>query len=166
MPRPLKKAATRTTLRHLLVWLLAGLVPLQGMAAGVISVIGPMHIHKSTIDASPVLSDFRRTGTPPLAPHATHVATAFGHFHGAATPLRHHHPGGDASVVRLGDDGLQQVAEGDGLSISPTLAAFFALLPCALACFDPAPRSAPESPAAWPSLTHDPEPLERPPRPL
>lgn len=166
MPRPLKKPAPRNALRHILVWLLAGLLPLQGMAAGVITVIGPAHIHKSMIDASLVLSDFRRAGTPPIAPHATHVTTAFGHFHGADTPLRHHHPRSDASVVHIGDAGLQQGAEADESSISPTLAAFVALLPSAARWLAPVLPHALASPAAWPSLTHDPEPLERPPRAL
>ena len=149
----------------MIVWVLACLLPLQGTAAGVITVIGPAHTHKTVPAAHLVLTDFRRLPLRAIAP-PTHVATAFGHFHGADTPLRHHHPRSDASVVRIGDAGLQPGADADELSISPTLAAFVALLPSPARWPAAALPHAFTVPVAWPSLTDDPEPLERPPRAL
>ena len=147
------------------MWLLACLVAMQGTVAGAITVLGPAHFHRAASNASLLLNDFRRVPLQ-IAPRATHSATAFGHFHGADTPLRHFHPRTDVSVVPIGDGGVQEPSDADEMSISPTLSVFVALLPTALAWLAPAARNALASRDPWPSLTHDPEPLERPPRPL
>ena len=87
--------------------------------------------------------------------------TALGHFHGAGPSERHYHPRTDGSVV-LTEAGSAIDDDHDGAlsAASP----FVALPPAAHAW------TAAESPsvigrvAAWPSITDDPEPLERPPR--
>ena len=142
--------------------LLACLVPLQGLAAGMIAAAGPAHTHKQ-MATTLVLEDFRRApasvSTPP-----THVATAFGHFHGADTALRHHHPRGDASVVPADGATLQAAGDGEDASISPSLAVFVALLPSAMAPLPAAPDAAAAAHAPWAPQTHCPALPERPPR--
>ena len=134
---------------------------MQGVAAGIAAALGPAHVHQQA-NRPLLLEDFRRVAAT-VAPPA-HVATAFGHFHGKATPIRHHHAAGDASVV-LVDDPLRAWADAESASAGSSLALFSAVLPTTLAWVGQAPAGSPACCAAWPSLTHDPQPLERPPRP-
>ena len=149
--------------------LLAALVPLQGLAAGMIAAMGPAHTHKAvtarqTIVATALaLEDFRRAPTS-VAAKPTHVATAFGHFHATQAPLRHHHARGDDSVVLADGAALQSNGGGEELSISPTLALFVARLPSAMASLPAAPVAAAASHAPWAPQTHCPALPERPPR--
>src|SRR4051812_4355786 len=73
----LYSSAVMPVTRRLVIWLLAAVTPLQGMAAAVIVTIGPAHFHAAPIHAL-ILEDFRRgpslhsIRTRPV----THVATA------------------------------------------------------------------------------------------
>jgi hypothetical protein len=150
--------------RRLVACLLACLVPLQGLAAGMIAAIGPAHSHKIVATAI-VLEDFRRAPSQLAAP-PTHVATAFGHFHAGETSQRHHHARGDASVVLADGEALPSSGDGDDLSISPTLAMFVALLPSGLAWLPATLDAVAASRAPWVPETHHPALPERPPRAL
>jgi hypothetical protein len=152
-------------LRRLGLWLLACLIPLQGMAAAVVTTIGTQHSHKVVVEEKLELSDFRR-GVSNLAPRAAqaHAALGLGHFHAADKPLRHFHPRSDTSVVRVDGGGFEGAADGDDLSISPAIGAFVAILPCAAAWPAPSSRSALASHDPWRPRTHEPTPFERPPR--
>jgi hypothetical protein len=66
--------------------------------------------------------------------------------------------------VLLVDDGAsQQADEANDATVASELAGI-AMLPSTLAWFPVADRKAPATSDVWPSLTHDPEPLEKPPR--
>ena len=54
------------SVHHLLAWLLALVLPLQGMAVGVFTAMGPAHIHEPA-DAHWVLTDFRRWKPSPVS---------------------------------------------------------------------------------------------------
>jgi len=148
--------------RRFLVWLLACLVPLQAMAAGVIAAAGPSHHHVPVTAARLVLDDFRRAPIRLMAVEA-HVATAFGHFHGGASPERHHHAAGDATVMLDGGD-LPQAGDGDGISVSPSLGVFVGLISAPPGWQATALRARPASYPGWTPQTHHPDLLERPPR--
>jgi len=150
------------TTRRLVACLLACLVPLQGLAAGMIAAVGPAHTHKS-MGTTLVLEDFRRAPAS-VSTLPTHVATSFGHFHNADTPLRHHHARGDGSVVLADGAALQAAGDGDDAGISPSLAVFVALLPSAMASLTVAPDAAAAAHAPWTPQTHCPALPERPPR--
>lgn len=155
--------------RRLVACLLAGLVSLQGLAAGMIAAVGPAHTHKpvatahSTVATALVLEDFRRAPSQVWAP-PVHVATAYGHFHATQAALRHHHARGDASVVLADGEAWQSNSDDEDLSISPTLALFVALLPSAMAPLLDAPAGTAASHAPWAPQTHHPALPERPPR--
>ncbi len=144
--------------------LLACLVPLQGLAAGVIAAVGPAHTHQPMV-TSLVLEDFRRAPAS-VSTLPTHIATALGHFHGADAPLRHHHARGEGSVVLADSAALQGAGDGGDVSISPSLAVFVALLPSAMASLPAAPDAAAAAHAPWAAQTHCPALPERPPRAL
>lgn len=156
-------ALSHRATRRFVAWLLIGLVPLQGMAAGVLAAVGPAHVHQDVPAATLVLVDFRRAATPARA-RDVHVAAAFGHFHCGGAALRHDHPRSDASVVFVGDGAAAQDVGNEGPSAGASFALFTAMLPASIAWHAPTRQSAPASCAAWPPLTDDPEPLERPPR--
>jgi hypothetical protein len=145
---------------HLVAWLLMALLPLEGMAAGALGARGPLHSHR--VDSrNIVLEDFRRAS---LAPCPVHVATAFGHFHSAAAPLRHFHRLDDGSVVSLDDGGLGQAGDA-GSAAADHAASALDGLPAAAATWQiPAADRVRACHVAWPSLTFEPEPFERPPR--
>ena len=148
-------------LRPVLVWLLALLLPMQAMAAGVFTVMGPAHFHKPS-QAPLVLNDFRRWHPSPLPQPA---AFAFsGHSHGAATQQRHHHARGDASVVRSGQDGPMNSLDADeGPSAAASLASVLAIL-LEWPAWKPCPSVAPlASHAGWALLTGFDRPPDRPP---
>ncbi len=158
------KPAASTLKHRALLWVLACLIPLQGMAASVLATLGPAHVHRAANLAPPELEDFRRAPLHP-ALRLTHVDSMFGHFHSDAAPLRHHHAGRDATVVLVGDDAAQQVAGADESNLSPALGALVTMIPSVVAWLAPAPTSVRACGDAWASLTNDPEPFERPPRP-
>ena len=148
--------------RRLVACLLACLVPLQGLAAGMIAAVGPAHTHKP-MATTLVLEDFRRAPAS-VSTLPTHVATIFGHFHAPATPLRHHHARGDASVILADGAALQSAGDSDDASIGPSLAVFVALLPSAITPLPAAPAAAMAAHAPWAPQTHCPALPERPPR--
>ena len=145
-----------------MVCLLACLVSLQGLAAGVIATVGPAHTHKA-MAISLVLEDFRRA-TVSVSALPTHVATAFGHFHDVDTPRRHHHAHGDASVVLADGAALQGAGDVEDASISPSLAVFVALLPSAMTPLPAVPDASAATHAPWAPQTHCPALPDRPPR--
>ena len=129
-----------------------------------ITAVGPAHSHTASHAAALVLDDFRRVETPPAARNH-HVDTLIGHFHGAEAPERHYHPRTDSGVVYLDAEGHRQAAaDTDDLSLSPTLAAFVALLPTAMVGITTSPSDVFRAGDPWPVVTHATEPLERPPR--
>lgn len=168
MPRSRLLAAPRDSRRLLAVLLavlLAALVALQALTAALVGTLGPRHTHRSSsaFAARVVLDDFRRaSGSTTRAFAPRHAATRLAHIHVDGAPARHVHAPGDASVVYA--DGEAIVADADEQSASAALAAIVTFAVSASRWLPPhrdheAPRS-----AGWPVLTHDPEPLERPPR--
>ena len=152
------------SVRQVLIRLLACLIPLHGLTAGVIATVGPAHTHQSS-GSTLVLQDFRRAPVP-TSTLPTHIATAFGHFHGSDTPLHHHHAHGDASVVFADGAALQGAGDGEDGSVSPGLAFFFALLSSPMTSLPDAPDASAAAHAPWAPLTHCPALPERPPRAL
>lgn len=149
-------------LRHVLTWLLALVLPMQGMAVGVFTVMGPAHIHKLP-DAEPVLTDFRRWKPSPVR-HAELFAF-LGHSHGSVALKRHYHAYDDRSVVRTGEDGPLSGADADdGPSASATLASVLALMPAVTRWVPPEVSGPLASRARWALLTGFIEPLDRPPK--
>jgi hypothetical protein len=148
---------------RLVVWLLALLVLAQSVGASVLTTLGPAHVHKVAPETVGLeYFDFRRLPTG-LNSRPTHVPTAFGHFHADGQPYRHYHRSDDSSVVLLDGGTSQQADEASDATFAAALAAM-ALLPPSLAWSSGAVRAAPAESLAWPSLTHDPEPFEKPPR--
>jgi hypothetical protein len=144
-----------------IAWLLMALLPLEGMAAGALGVRGPLHTHR--VDARTiVLEDLRRMS---VAPRPLHVAVALGHFHADAAPLRHFHHPGDGSVVSLDEGGLGQAGDAGSAAADHAASALAGLLPAA-ATWDVAEVGRVRAfHVAWPCLSFEPEPFERPPRP-
>ena len=163
MLRPSRPFPRRVAAR-LLIWLLAALTPLQGMAAAVVVTLGPAHFHAKPT-ATFVLDDFRRvpsTRATPAAP--THVAGMAGHFHASDAPQRHRHARSDDSVVVSGADLASAASAPDESSPSPALAAFVALIPAALGWLSLDPVHGVASRTPWAPLTHEPDLPDRPPR--
>ena len=156
------RAFTHRCIRVVLMWLLALVLPLQGAAVGVFPVMGPAHVH-APADDSRVLTDFRRWRPSP-APES-HVLASLGHFHGAASPQRHHHSYDDGSVVRSGgDDALNSRNSDEGPSASASLAGVLAMLPAAMTLAVPKSPGSLASRPQWTSLTGFIDPPERPPK--
>jgi hypothetical protein len=148
--------------RRLIVWLLACLVPLQAMVVGVIAAAGPAHTHVPAAAARLVLDDFRRAPVRHVATEA-HVATAFGHFHSAASAERHHHSPDDGTVVVDNAD-LLQAADADDMSASPSLGLFVGLISAPPGWLGAETSAVPAAHARWTPQTHHPAFPERPPR--
>ncbi len=147
-------------LRSLGVWLLAGLISLQGLTAGIVTTLGPAHLHAAA-PGTIILVDVRRSRLAFIESQAH--APAISHSHGADGIERHHHRHDDVSVVAIDGSGAERAGDGEELAVSPTLAAFVALLAGAVAVTAAAENDVPAAPG-WPSLTHEPYPLEHPPR--
>ena len=146
--------------RRFVVWLLIGLLPLQAMAASVTGTLGPAHFHVGKA-SMPVLEDFRRAAPMVREAPAHHVATAFGHFHGAAQAAqRHRHSAGTEGVVVVSGDPADADESGAGFGSASVVA----LIPSPPAWAPPARRHAAASGASWAPQTHHPDFPERPPR--
>ena len=131
-------------LRQWVLVVLAALTALQGATTAALALLGPLHTHQHPARSAPSGVD--------------HVLSAFGHYHAAEAPLRHHHAAGDASVVH-------DAADSDpGWLASPTLAAFVGLVGQPAAWQPPALTGVAASRPAWQPLTHHPGGIERPPR--
>ena len=121
VPRPLSFA-----LRLAIVWLLAGLLPLQTLAVVAIAVAGPSHVHRS-LKASPlVLDDFRRASMQSARIDA-HAAGAWGHVHANAAAERHPHRPGDETVMADVSEARQAADVGDSGS-GASLGAFLGMV--------------------------------------
>ena len=152
----------RRSTRLVLLWLLAVVLPLQGMAVVVFSALGPAHFHKQT-QAAIVLTDFRRS--TPSAVREANLFAFLGHSHGPATVQRHYHAFDDASVVALDADAAGNSSSVDeGLSAGTLLAAFWALRPDIVSWGPSQASNALASRPFWASMTVVVEPLERPPK--
>ena len=145
--------------RRVVVLLLVCLVMTQGMAVGVLTTLGPAHMHKPA-SRIVVLDDFRRAPSG-VADRELHVLTAFGHFHSDGGSERHYHARSDGSVM-LADAGSPLTDDNDG-AISSAIA-LVALFPAAPSWPAPEDSVAPTGPVGWASITDDPEPLYRPPQ--
>ena len=120
------RALLHARTRQVLIWLLALLLPMQAMAAGVFTVMGPAHFHKPS-QAPLLLNDFRRWHPSPI-PQPQAIAFS-AHSHGAAAQQRHHHASGDASVVRSGQDGPMNSPDADeGPTAAASLASVLAMI--------------------------------------
>ena len=156
-----RRTFTHARVRHVLIWLLALLLPMQTTAAGVFTVMGPAHFHKPS-EAPLVLTDFRRWHPTPL--RQTQAFALLGHSHGAAAQQRHHHASGDFSVVRAGQDGATISADIDeGPSAAASLASVLAMIPECLPWVPSRSRGPLASHFAWALLTGFDEPPDRPP---
>jgi len=148
--------------RSAVVWLLACLVPLQALAAGVIAVAGPAHSHRPAASVGLVLDDFRRAPAG-LTRGETHAAGPLGHFHGVDSAERHHHAAGDPTVVIDPADQLRH-GDSDDPGFSPSLALFVGLVSAPPSWPAAAAPARPIAPARWSPRTHHPALPERPPR--
>ena len=171
-PRP----AGATSARLLVLWLVACLLPLHGMASGLLTVLGPQHVHQ-TRPAIRVLDDVRRSpmagstgrlqGAGPLGSMDTHTLThalTLTHGHAHDTLQRHHHRHDDASVVKSSGTVETAAGDADDAVFSPALGAFLALLDQTPAWLPPAGLEAFATGPGWALLTHTPLPLDRPPQ--
>jgi hypothetical protein len=148
--------------KHLVAWLLIALLPLQGMAACALATRGPLHTHRVELQLL-VLEDVRRA---PVAASASpvHIATAFGHFHAAGTPLRHYHRFDDTTVMAADDGGLGQAGNAGNSALDHGAGAIDGLLPTSPGWVSQAAAQTRAFHVAWAWLTFEPEPFERPPR--
>ena len=147
----------------LAVWLVACLLPLHGMASGLLAVLGPQHVHQIRQEVR-VLDDVRRL---PTAAPARRPASAFGlgHVHAHDGWQRHHHRHDDASIVKAAGGAAEATAgDADDAGFSPALSAFVALLGAAPVRLPPAGTDALAAGPGWALLTHTPRPIDRPPR--
>jgi hypothetical protein len=151
----------RLLLLRIVALALGCLMPLQGMATALVLSLGSAHTHKLLPGARLVLDDMRRA--PSIRPQRlSHAVLAVGHVHKDGGTARHFHAADDPSVVLVGDV-LQSLSDADA-GVSPSLAAFVAVLGEAPAwLFEPA-ATPPPSHLPWAMRTHVPEPPERPPR--
>ena len=147
--------------RRCLVWLLAFLVPLQALALSSLAATGPAHTHLPVAGTRLVLDDFRRSPVR-WAAFDTHVASAFGHFHGSVEAERHHHASGDATVVLDGSD-LLHAGDADDMSTSLSLGALLGLIYAPLGWLGASTPDVPAAQPRWMPQTHDPAFPERPP---
>lgn len=162
MPQVLSRFATGAA-RRLLCWLLALVVSMQGVAAGMAAVEGPMHAHRWA-DRSSLLEDFRRH-LPEDGAQRGGLRSWLGHLHEHASPQRHHHSPGDASVLRTGDDALPDSINVDGgTGGSGTLASFLALIPTPHAWHDQRVAQSVAAGSLWAATIGFRGRLERPPR--
>lgn len=151
-------------LRLLAAWLLAVLVPLQGLAVTLIQVRGPGHTHV-VVPARIVLVDFRRDigPSPRTQDPLEGIADAWhGHSHGTAQ--FHHHAFDDRSVVYADGErfgGAIDHDDGTGLDAAPAFLPLPSALPSwAAACLRQADISGP----LWTPTAAGSARLERPPR--
>ncbi len=143
--------------RRLIVWCLLFALPVYGLSASVVVLLGSKHFHTSVASelvAPAVLTDFRRIGQAVNTAPAAHAHTSF---------ARHHHAPTDASATAV-----DAAADGESLSgesgSGGSVHQLVALLE-ALHFRQPEARSfdwlaTPPGPAS----SRDPQPLERPPR--
>ncbi len=148
--------------KHLVAWLLMVLLPLQATAACALAMRGPLHTHRLDPQLL-VLEDFRRAPAPVVS-RPVHVATAFGHFHAAGTPLRHYHRLDDPTVMSVDDGGLGQAGDTGSSALDHGAGAFDGLLFAAPAWVSQASAQTRALHVGWAWLTFEPEPFERPPR--
>ena len=155
-------AVNRRFTRLVLMWLLTVVVPLQGMAVGIFTALGPSHIHKSA-KSVPVLEDVRRWRQSPV--RESKVQTLWGHFHESASSQRHHHRFDDVSVV---NQGIDSTANGSGvddaLSTGSLLASFWVLSSEAAAWQPLQASNILASRPFWTSTSVVVEPHDRPPK--
>jgi hypothetical protein len=158
-----------------LIGLLSALLPLHGMAAGVLMTLGPAHTHEAeplgvksgqSQDAhehehehgDEQHDDEHAPGAAQQDPWNEQPREPHQHAENAAE--RHHHPADDTSVV--GVDRLDQ--EDSALNISPGLVCLVALPTGPSSNALVALRNVCIAHSAWPSLTQHPSPPEQPPR--
>lgn len=158
---------TRHRLRRLVLWLLACVLPLQGMTAAAFTMLGPAHTHVAA--PAPIrLVDFRRQvhGSAQDGHAHTHVATALGHVHASPEAQRHWHAQGDPSQLVEPDDAaaLQRLNSDDGRSLSASLATVLAWVPADVAWPTGTVSAQRASSALWAPSHGAVERLERPPR--
>lgn len=155
-------AINRRFMRLALMWLLASVLPLQGMAVGIFTALGPSHIHKAAQSVL-VLEDVRRWKPSPV--REWKLPAALSHSHGSASAQRHYHAFDDVSVVNLGVD---STANGsgvdDGLSAGTSLATIWAFSSEAVAWQPLQSSNALALRPQWTSMSVSVEPPERPPK--
>lgn len=148
--------------RRVLCVLLALVVTVQGIAAGIAAIMGPKHVHRP-LDRPLVLEDVRRhTGGDHVQRGG--LSSWLGHLHAHASKQRHHHSPLDASVLSSAEDAIADAANVD--SGAGSVAAFVALMPfvCGWRALHVAQPMA--CATLWAATSGDPERLERPPRAL
>lgn len=148
--------------RLALMWLLAVVLPLQGMAVGVFTALGPSHIHKAAQSVL-ILEDVRRWKPSPV--RESKLPALFGHSHESASAQRHYHAFDDGSVVNLGADSTANGSSvDDGLSTGTLLASFWVLNSEAVAWQPLQASNALASRPFWTSMSVFVEPHDRPPK--
>lgn len=160
MPSTPLPSARRATCR-LVVWYLLIALPVYGLSATLVQLLGASHVHVRTVQAAASLDgwhDFRRA----VARTERHAAV---HLHAHAAFARHRHARDDVSVValdaRAGDHGA---AAADASSSDGSATLVFALAGTAEPCQPYSrlvgwPRAEPVTPAGREVM-----PAERPPR--
>jgi len=155
--------ASRLLRFRALLWLLIGLIPLQGMAVSVLATLGPAHVHRSAGAAPVELKDFRRT-LGAVVHRVSHVHTPLGHVNRSIEPSRHHHPRDDPTFVRISDDPANQISGSEEPNVANALAALVLMVPTVVSWHASESTEVWVSRGAWSWLTHHPDALERPPR--
>ena len=155
-------AVNRRFTRLALMWLLAVVVPLQGMAVGIFTALGPSHIHKAAKSVL-VLEDVRRWKPSPV--RESKVRTLWGHSHESASTQRHYHRFDEVSVVNQGIDvSANGSSVDDGLSTGSFLASFWVLKSEAAAWQPLQASNVLASRPSWTSMSVVVEPHDRPPK--
>ena len=152
---------SRRPARLALMWLIAMVLSLQGMAVSVFTALGPFHIHKAA-QAVLVLEDIRRWK---LSPVRESLPALLGHSHASASAQRHYHALDDSTVVKQGVDPTANGSSvDDGMSAGSLLAPFWAMSSGTIAWQPLQTSNALTFGPFWTSTSAVVEPHERPPR--
>jgi hypothetical protein len=153
-------SASPSSIRRMLMWLVAGVLALQGLSVGISNARGAARTHREARSAL-VLSDFRRDGNA-----AERQAPAeegwLGHHHGTA---RHFHAATDGTVLLSAPDAaLDTAAQDNGHALDLAAAAFIAVVAALLLWSASGVSHRRASHAPWQPSTGAVRRLERPPQ--
>lgn len=151
-------------LRLLVVWLLALVVPLQGLAVCLLQVRGPGHAHVQATEDTLLGADFRRNlGRRMTVDPVRRVLLEAAHGHPHFEARFHYHAMDDASVRYVDGDGFGGALGDDGGAAGDGLAWFVPLPASGVRWSDPGQGALPDAGPRWtPTGAFRPR-LDRPP---